>query len=250
VADNRPIIPAPPRKRLIRLRISLAITVVLIALATSQTVVAQVPAPVHWTTATVLAWMDKSAQGFHSLTAHIEHKKYTAVVSDTSTESGDMFVRRDDKLRIDFDKPDKRTVLRNGDTLFIYTPKINRVEEYDLGKNRATVDQYLLLGFGTRSAEVQKSYDVAVTGEEELDGQKVVLVELTPKSPDVRRQITKIVMWVDEAKWLPLQEKFFEATEGDYFLAHYSDMKENLKFPDSKFKQDWPKNAAHVKPQS
>jgi outer membrane lipoprotein-sorting protein len=112
------------------------------------------------------------------------------------------------------------------------------------------VDQYLLLGFGTRSAEVQKSYDVAVTGEEELDGQKVVLLELTPKSADVRRQITKIVMWVDEAKWLPLQEKFFEATEGDYFLAHYSDMKENLKFPDSKFKQDWPKNASRVKPQN
>ncbi|HZC66313.1 MAG TPA: outer membrane lipoprotein-sorting protein [Candidatus Dormibacteraeota bacterium] len=235
---------------MIRLRVPLAISAVLVAFATSQAAVSQAPQPVHWTTATVLAWMDKSAQGFHSLTAHIEHVKYTAVVSDTSTESGDMFVRRDDKLRIDFHSPDKRTVLRNGDTLFVYTPKINRVEEYDLGKNRAMVDQYLLLGFGTRSAEVQKSYDVAVTGEEELDGQKVVVLELTPKSADVRRQITKIVMWVDEAKWLPLQEKFIEATEGDYFLARYTDLKENLKFPDSKFKQDWPKNAVRVKPQS
>jgi len=27
-------------------------------------------------------------------------------------------------------------------------------------------------------------------------------------------------------------------------------MKENLKFPDSKFKQDWPKNATRVKPQN
>jgi len=41
-------------------------------------------------------------------------------------------VRRDDKMRIDFQKPDPRTILRNGDSLFVFTPKINRVEEYNI----------------------------------------------------------------------------------------------------------------------
>jgi len=56
-------------------------------------------------------------------------------------------VRRDDKMRIDFQKPDPRTILRNGDSLFVFTPKINRVEEYNIGKHRSFVDQYLALGF-------------------------------------------------------------------------------------------------------
>jgi len=205
------------------------------------------PAAQHWTPQTVLAWIDKSAQDFHSLTADIQHVKFTAVVNDTSTENGKLYVRRDDKMRIDFLTPDTRTILRNGDELFLYTPKINRVEEFNLGKNREMVDQYILLGFGTRSAELQKSYDLTVTGEEELDGKKVVVVELTPKSEDVRKQIVKIQMWVDEASWLPLQQKFFESTSGDYFLAHYTDLKKNLKFSDSKFKQDWPKSVNRLK---
>lgn len=194
--------------------------------------------------------MDHAAQGFRSLTATIEHVKFTAVVSDTSKETGNLYVRRDEKMRIDITAPDPRTILRTGDSLFVYTPKIKRVEEYNLGKNRSMVDQYILLGFGTRSAEVRKSYDVVLTGEDQLDGRRVALLELTPKSDEVRKQITKIQMWIDEASWLPIQQKFFEATAGDYFLFHYSDMKEDLKVPESRFKQDWPKGVTRVKPAS
>ena len=145
----------------------------------------------------VLTMMDRSAEDFRSLTAAIDHVKYTAVVKDTSTESGEIYVRKDSKLRIDFISPDPRTIIRNGDNLYIYTPKINRVEEFNIGKNRALADQYLALGFGTRTESLKKVYDVSLSGEEELDGRKMALVELVPHSDEVRKQITKIVMWVD-----------------------------------------------------
>jgi outer membrane lipoprotein-sorting protein len=199
-------------------------------------------------TATVLAMMDKSAADFRSLTADLENTKYTDVVKDTSTETGHIFVRRDQKMRIEIVKPDPRTILRTGDSLFVYTPKIKRVEEYDLGKNRAMVDQYVLLGFGTKSQNMLKSYDVKLAGEDQLDGKKAALLELTPKSDDVRRQITKIQMWIDESSWLPMQQKFFETGSGDYIQFHYSNVMKNLKINDSRFKQDWPKDANRVKP--
>jgi outer membrane lipoprotein-sorting protein len=202
----------------------------------------------NWTIEGVLGMMDKSAQDFHTLTADIEHIKYTAVVKDTSTETGHIFVRRDEKMRIEIMKPDLRTILRTGDSLFIYNPKINRVEEYDLGKNRSMVDQYVLLGFGTKSDNIKKSYLVSVIGEEELDHKKTVVLELTPKSDQIRNQIIKIQMWIDEASWLPIQQKFFEAGSGDYFLFHYVNAMKNLKISDAKFKQDWPKSVTRVKP--
>src|SRR5437762_13256001 len=116
--------------------------------------------------------IDKSAQDFRTLTADIEHIKYTAVVKDTSTETGHIFVRRDEKMRIEIAKPDLRTIPRTGDSLFAYNPKINRVEEFDLGKNRSMVDQYVLLGFGTESGNISKSYLVSGVGEEELEHKK------------------------------------------------------------------------------
>jgi outer membrane lipoprotein-sorting protein len=152
-------------------------------------------------------------------------------------------------MRIDLTNPDPKTILRTGDSLFIYTPKINRVEEYNLGKNRSIVDQYMRLGFGTKSQDLQRSYDIKLLGEDEIDHHKTVLLELTPKSEDIRKQITKIQMWVDDqSSWLPVQQKFFEAGGGDYFLVKYSSMMKNLKIPDSRFKPDWPKNATRIKP--
>jgi outer membrane lipoprotein-sorting protein len=188
----------------------------------------------------VLSMMDRSAQDFRSLTAAIEHVKYTAAVQDTSTESGVIWVRKDSKMRIDFQSPDPRTILRNGDNLYIYTPKINRVEEINIGKHRAMADQYLAL-FGMRTDALRKNYSIALTGEEELDGHKAAILELTPNSEEVKRQISKIQMWVDESSWMPVQQKFFETAPGDYFLSHYTKVMKNLKLGDGKFKPDWAK---------
>jgi outer membrane lipoprotein-sorting protein len=202
-----------------------------------------------WTADSVLHMMDAGARDFRTLTADIEHIKYTEVVKDTSAESGHMWLqKKDEKMRIEFTKPDPRTILRTGDSLSVYTPKINRIEEYNLGKNRALVDQYVLLGFGTRSENVKKSYGVAFVEEQELDGKRTLLLELTPKSDDIRAQISKIQMWIDESAWLPVQQKFFEPGSGDYFIFHYTSIKKNLKIDDAKFKPDWPKNATKIKP--
>ena len=193
--------------------------------------------------------MDAAARDFHSLTANVEHIKYTDVVKDTSKETGQLWLRKkDDKMRIEFAKPDERTILRSGENLSIYNPKINRVEEYNLGKNRSLVDQYLELGFGTRSENLKKTYQVVFIGEQDFDGKKTVLLELTPKSDEVRAQISKVQVWVEESSWLTVQQKFFEAGSADYLIFHYSDLKKNLKIDESRFKQDWPKNATKIKP--
>src|SRR5229473_2027664 len=181
----------------------------------------------------VLKQLDIQAGDFHSLTADLERTKVTVVVNDKSTESGKILVRRDDKMRIELTQPDPRTILRDGDDFYIYNPKIHRVEEYNLGKKKSLVDQFLLLGFGTPGSELKQSYSITLVGEETLDNRKVVLLELLPKSDDVRRQISKIELWIDESTWLPAQQKFYETGSGDYFTVRYKNITRNatrLKF--------------------
>ncbi len=202
-----------------------------------------------WTLETILKQLDTEAGQFHSLTADLERTKVTVVVNDKSTESGQIFVRRDDKMRIELTQPDPRTILRDGDQFYIYNPKIHRVEEYDLGKRKSLVDQFLLLGFGTSGTALKQSYDVMFQREETLDNRKVVLLELTPKSDEVRKQLTKIQLWIDESTWLPAQQRFEEAGSGDYFIIRYKNVSRNVKIPDSEFKQHWPHGTTHLKPQ-
>jgi outer membrane lipoprotein-sorting protein len=197
----------------------------------------------------VLKQLDRGARMFESLTADVERTKVTVVVDDRSTESGQMQVRHDDKMRIELTSPDPRTILRDGDHLFIYTPKTRQVEEYDLGKHRDLVDQFLLLGFGTSADNLKKGYLITVQGEENIGTQKVVRLELTPKSGDVRKQISKIELWLDEATWLPAQQKFYETGTEDYFIIRYTNVARNISLPDSRFKPHWPGGVTRVKPQ-
>jgi outer membrane lipoprotein-sorting protein len=197
----------------------------------------------------VLKQLDMEAADFHSLTADLERTKVTVVVNDKSTESGKIFVRRDDKMRIELTQPDPRTILRDGDDFYIYNPKIHRVEEYNLGKKKSLVDQFLLLGFGTAGSELKKSYSISLQGEETLDNRKVVLLELLPKSDDVRNQLSKIQLWIDEITWLPAQQKFYETGSGDYFIIQYKNIARNVRIADSEFKPHWPHGTTRLKPQ-
>ncbi len=203
----------------------------------------------HWTTDSILDQLDNEARTFRSLTADIERTKVTVVVDDKSTESGQILVRRDDKMRIDFTKPDPRTILRIGNDLYLYNPKINQLEEYDLSKRRALVDQFLLLGFGTSGNALKKSFLLVLLGEEIIDNRKTLKIELTPKSDDVRNEVSKIQIWVDEATWLPDQQEFFETGSGDYLIIRYANVVRNANISDNSFKQKWPKDVSRVKPQ-
>jgi outer membrane lipoprotein-sorting protein len=201
-----------------------------------------------WTLGGVLKQLDSEAKDFHSLSADIERTKVTVVVNDRSIETGSLLVRGD-KMLIEMKPPNERKVLRTGDNLYVYTPGLKRVEEYNLGKHRELIDQFLLLGFGTPGKELEKAYLVTLLGEPSLDDKKTVEIELTPKSEAVRNQISKIQIWLDESSWLPLQQQFNETGSGDYFIIRYSKVIRNPEISDAEFKPHWPKGTEKVKPQ-
>ena len=225
----------------------LCIAVVVVLLFSN--VRASTPPQTAWTLENVLKQLDTQAASFQSLTADLERTKVTVVVDDKSTQSGRIFVRRDGKMRIELTQPDAQTILRDGDNFYIYNPKIHRVEEYNLGNKKSVVDQFLLLGFGTSGSSLKESYTIALQGEETLDGHKVVRLELLPKTDEVRKQLSKIQLWLDESSWLPVQQQFFETGSGDYFIIRYRNINRNVRIPDNDFKPHWPHGTTKIQPQ-
>jgi outer membrane lipoprotein-sorting protein len=220
--------------------------VAVIALCSTLFTAAQAPA---WTLSDILKQIDRGAKQFKTLTADVVRTKVTVVVNDHSTESGQIRIRRDSKMRIDLTSPDPRTILRTGDKLYIYNPKIHRVEEYDLGQHRELLDQFILLGFGTSAESLRRSYTMTVDGEETLGSQKTVRLQLLPKDSEVRKEISKVDLWLDEATWTPAQQTFYETGSGDYFTVRYTNVTRNVPIADSRFRQDWPADVTRVKPQ-
>jgi outer membrane lipoprotein-sorting protein len=221
-------------------RISVLLCAAAVVASFFLTIRASTPQQTTWTLENVLKQLDTQAASFHSLTADLERTKVTVVVNDKSTESGQISVRSDDKMRIEVTQPDARTILRDGDNFYIYNPKTHSVEEYNLGKKKSIVDQFLLLGFGTSGSSLKESYTVTLQGEETLDNHKVLRLELLPKTDEVRKQLSKIQLWLDESTWLPVQQQFFETGSGDYFIIRYRNINRNVRIPDNDFKPHWP----------
>jgi outer membrane lipoprotein-sorting protein len=196
----------------------------------------------------VLAHLDESAKDFRSLSANVERTTVTVVVNDRSTEDGTLLVRGD-KMLLQLNPPDSKTILRNGDTISIYTPGLKQVQEFNLGKNRDLADEFLLLGFGTSGKNLQKGFEIKFAGEDKIGDNKDVELDLTPRSASVAQQYPKIQIWLNETTWLPDQQQFTQSGSGDYLTVRYAKMVRNPQISDNEFKPHWPKGTTVVRPQ-
>ncbi len=230
---------------------SVVVVIVLGAMLAGGTanVRAAAQAKTNWTLDEVLKALDRESRSFQSLTANIERTKVTVVVNDTSTETGHVWMRRDNKMRIELAPPDARTVLVTGNTLYLHNPGLKRVEEFDLGKHRTQLDKFLFLGFGTSAGDLKGDYIITLQGESALDQRKVLLLELTPKKDEVRTHFSRIHLWIDLATWVPMQQRLVETGSGDHTTIRYTNVQRNASIPDARFRPNWPRETTKIKRQ-
>ena len=199
----------------------------------------------------LLARMDQNAVTFKSMTAKLRHVSHIAVINEDNVQTGTMRMKRNKRdvlVLVEFTAPERKAVAVAGTKLEMYYPKLNTVEEYDLGKNRELAEKYLALGFGASGKDLSADYSLRELGAEPVNGQKATRLELIPKSKQVLQQFPKIEMWISDATGYPIQQKFFQ-TGGDYTLFTYSDESINPSLPDSAFKINLPKGVKRVFPQ-
>jgi outer membrane lipoprotein-sorting protein len=104
-----------------------------------------------------------------------------------------------------------------------------------LSKHKQEVDTFLTLGFGGRGHDLAKSFDVKLDGTETIGGTRTAKLELVPKNAQAKNAANRILLWIDVARGVSVQQQFFEPS-GDYRLAKYSDIKLNQNLPGDTFK--------------
>jgi len=148
----------------------------------------------------------------------------------------------------EFSSPEERAVAFDGRKVQIYYPRIQTVQEYDLGKQSSLIDQFLLLGFGSNSSELKKSYDIKWVGEEPVNGIKCDRLELTPKSDEARQHVRRIEIWDLAQDGVTQQQKIHQPSR-DYVLITYRDIKLNPPLTDDSTRLKLPKGVKKETPQ-
>ena len=196
----------------------------------------------------VLARLDHAGKQLTELTANIKQTKVTLVVNDTSTDTGRLFLKRTksgNRTKLEYEKPVSKTLLIDKGKVLIYEPRVNTLQEVDLGKDRSQAE-FFLTGVGQSSANLTKTYDVRFLKEETVNGIKASLLELKPKGSSMFSQIW---LWIDPALGLPIQTRLTESS-GDYLTFQLEDIKINPKLSDKTFKLNLPSDVQRMKPMS
>lgn len=199
----------------------------------------------------VLNQMDAAARNFKTVEASVVWEQYQKVIDETETEKGKIYFRRkggEVQMAVDFAEPDKKYVRYSGGKVQVYQPKIDQVNEYSAGKNRADVESFLVLGFGGSGHGLLKSYEVRFLGSETVSGIAAAKLELIPKSERFRNNIARIWLWIDPVRGISVQQQLFEPS-GDWRLAKYSEIQMKDKLPESVFKLKTTGRTKFVSPQ-
>lgn len=214
-----------------------AIAVSCVAVAANQP---QAPSANSAQLESVLNSMDKAAASFKTIQCTFAWDQFTAIVNETDTQNGKMYFRRAGhsvEMAAHIEKPETKIVVFSSDGLVrIYQPKIDTEQRYDAGKNREEFESFLVLGFGGRGHDLSKSFDVQFGGNETVGGVNTAKLVLTPTQPKVANIFSQIILWIDPARGISVQQKFIQPKSGDYRLAKYSDIQINQKVADDAFK--------------
>jgi outer membrane lipoprotein-sorting protein len=198
----------------------------------------------------VLKKMDAAAATFHSAQADFEWDTYEKVIDEVDdVETGTIYYRKngnDIEMMAEVKKagssanslkPEPKYVLFNAGKVQMYQPRPDQLTIYDVGKNKADFENYLVvLGFGGSGEDLRKGFDVTYAGPETVSGVKAAKLQLTPKSEKLRNTYKQIILWIDTDKGIAVQQQLF-TPDGNYKLVKYSSIQINRKkIPDEVFK--------------
>jgi len=189
--------------------------------------------------------MDDAAAKFKGLTADVKQLSHEGAIGEEETYTGTIAFKspkpHDVHMLIDFKEPDPKAVEVSGTKVRIYYPKAKEVQELDFGRsNKALVEQFLKLGFGSTSKDLQDGYTVQYGGPEKINNENTTRIVLIPKSPDLAAQFPKFELWISDTSGIAVQQKMYQPGN-TYNVATYSNMSLNPALPNSAVTLNTPK---------
>jgi outer membrane lipoprotein-sorting protein len=178
----------------------------------------------------ILAHMDEAAPAFKAAAADIQLTTFTKVIGDKTVENGTFKMQRlkdkGTRVMIDFsNEKDARVIFFSGKIVRMYLTKAKLYQDFDVGKSDA-LNEFLLLGFGSSGKELTDSYEISISGTENIAGQETTKLVLLPKSAKAKEKLSKVAVWIPVGGANPIQQQFYYPS-GNYQLVLYSNLKLN-----------------------
>jgi outer membrane lipoprotein-sorting protein len=196
--------------------------------------------------ADTLKKLDASSAKFKSAEADLSvDNTQVNPIPDTDTQTGTVVFERKNgqlsmamHLKTDNGKPVPKDAVYSGGQFKLYEPLLKQMQVFKAGSS-TQVDSFLALGFGASGQDLQKNWVVSYDGSEQISGIATAKLELVPRDPEVKKNVVKVILWVDLDKGIALRQQSFDAA-GNYRLANYKIQHLNGSIPGNAFEVKTP----------
>ena len=93
---------------------------------------------------------------------------------------------------------------------------------------------YLMLGFGASGKDLAAKWDITDDGPETINGVSTEKLELVAKDPKVKKNLPKVIVWIDLDRGVSLKQ-YFDQGQGQSRTCAYSNIKINESLPGDAF---------------
>jgi outer membrane lipoprotein-sorting protein len=188
----------------------------------------------------VLRKLDAAAANFHSTSADFKFtSEMTEPIPETEVQTGVVYYERKGKSfsmaahihQVD-GKPVPKTYMFAGGEMKLWEGGAqNQVTTFAQANK---FESYLMLGFGASGKDLEDKWDIKYDGDETIDRVKTAKLELVAKDPAVRKNIPKVIVWLDTARGISLKQ-YFDEGQGQSRTCTYSNIKVNQNLPGDAF---------------
>jgi outer membrane lipoprotein-sorting protein len=187
----------------------------------------------------VLRRLDEAAKNFHSTSANFQFDSVeTDPVPDKVVQKGTVYYERKAgafqmaaHIREVNGKPVPKDYVYSGGVVKLYEPLINQVTTLT---KASQYESWFMLGFGASGKDLEQKWEIKYLGPETLDGTMTEMLEMTPKDPAIRKNLSKVTMWVDPERGVSLKQ-VLNFSSGEYKVCVYFNIKVNEPLPAGAF---------------
>lgn len=200
-----------------------------------------------WTMDSAIKQLDRQGDDLKTVLAQVKIEWSGSEKGLDRIMHGRIYMNKKGDFRIAGEAPDKRVLLLEGRTLHTYDPALSQVTEVNLRRNEKRLERYIPVGFTVTGRDLKDDYLVTFLGEGEIGERRTLTLELTPKRDATRAVVSKIVIWFDQASWLPVRQRMFRTASAETLTINYTGTARNLNLNPDLFRDRWPKGTKKIR---
>jgi outer membrane lipoprotein carrier protein len=189
--------------------------------------------------ATVVARVQKYYDATKDLRARFEQQLESASRAP-SKASGEVLLKKPGKMRWDYAKPDKKLMVSDGATLWVYEPDDEQAYKQDLKGSALPAQVSFLLGEG----KLDKEFDASFTKLDGLGADELAL-KMVPK---VGTAAYRYLVFVVDGTSGQVRQTIIYGQDGSTNRLSFVDVQQNKGVDDGKFKFSPPSGTHIIKP--